>query len=224
MRAGVIVFPGSNCDRDVIIALKTISNSKPKILWHKETEIPNLDLVVIPGGFSYGDYLRCGAIAAKSPIINSLKDHASRGGSVLGICNGFQILIETKLLPGTLITNKNLNFVCKDISLITQKTRLSPFTNGLKPGDKLNFPIAHNEGNYFCDVELTKKLHNEGQIAFKYSPNENPNGSIDNIAGVLSENGRILGMMPHPERAIENFHSSQDGKLFFNGLINHLLG
>ena len=224
MRAGVIVFPGSNCDRDVIIALKTISNSKPKILWHKETEITNLDLVVIPGGFSYGDYLRCGAIAAKSPIINSLKDHASRGGSVLGICNGFQILIETKLLPGTLITNKNLNFVCKDISLITQNTRPSPFTNGLKPGDKVNFPIAHNEGNYFCDVELTKKLHNEGQIAFKYSPNENPNGSIDNIAGVLSENGRILGMMPHPERAIENFHSSQDGKLFFNGLINHLLG
>ena len=224
MRAGVIVFPGSNCDRDVIIALKTILNFKPKILWHKETEITNLDLVVIPGGFSYGDYLRCGAIAGKSPIINSLKDHASRGGSVLGICNGFQILIETKLLPGTLITNKNLNFVCKDISLITQKTRLSPFTNGLKPGDKLNFPIAHNEGNYFCDVELTKKLHNEGQIAFKYSPNENPNGSIDNIAGVLSENGRILGMMPHPERAIENFHSSQDGKLFFNGLIKHLLG
>ena len=224
MRAGVIVFPGSNCDRDVIIALKTISNSKPKILWHKETEIPNLDLVVIPGGFSYGDYLRCGAIAAKSPIINSLKDHASRGGSVLGICNGFQILIETKLLPGTLITNKNLNFVCKDISLITQKTRPSPFTNGLTPGEKVNFPIAHNDGNYFCDDELTKKLHNEGQIAFKYSPNENPNGSIDNIAGILSENGRILGMMPHPERAIENFHSSQDGKLFFNGLIKHLLG
>ncbi len=224
MRAGVIVFPGSNCDRDVIIALKTISNFKPKILWHKETEIPNLDLVVVPGGFSFGDYLRCGAIAAKSPIINSLKDHASRGGSVLGICNGFQILIETKLLPGTLITNKNLNFVCKDISLITQKTRPSPFTNGLTPGDKVNFPIAHNDGNYFCDDELTKKLHNEGQIAFKYSPNDNPNGSVDNIAGVLSENGRILGMMPHPERAIENFHSSQDGKLFFNGLIKHLLG
>ena len=224
MRAGVIVFPGSNCDRDVIIALKTISNFKPKILWHKETEIPNLDLVVVPGGFSFGDYLRCGAIAAKSPIINSLKDHASRGGSVLGICNGFQILIETKLLPGTLITNKNLNFVCKDISLITQKTRPSPFTNGLTPGEKVNFPIAHNDGNYFCDDELTKKLHNEGQIAFKYSPNENPNGSIDNIAGILSENGRILGMMPHPERAIENFHSSQDGKLFFNGLIKHLLG
>ncbi len=224
MRAGVIVFPGSNCDRDVIIALKTISNFKPKILWHKETEIPNLDLVVVPGGFSFGDYLRCGAIAAKSPIINSLKDHASRGGSVLGICNGFQILIETKLLPGTLITNKNLNFVCKDISLITQKTRPSPFTNGLTPGDKVNFPIAHNDGNYFCDDELTKKLHNEGQIAFKYLPNDNPNGSVDNIAGVLSENGRILGMMPHPERAIENFHSSQDGKLFFNGLIKHLLG
>ena len=205
MRAGVIVFPGSNCDRDVIIALKTISNSKPKILWHKETEIPNLDLVVIPGGFSYGDYLRCGAIAAKSPIINSLRDHASRGGSVLGICNGFQILIETKLLPGTLITNKNLNFVCKDISLITQKTRPSPFTNGLIPGDKVNFPIAHNEGNYFCDVELTKKLHNEGQIAFKYSPNENPNGSIDNIAGILSENGRILGMMPHLKEPLKTF-------------------
>ena len=223
MKSSVIVFPGSNCDRDIAVALKKLQ-FKNSMIWHKETEIPNLDLVVIPGGFSYGDYLRCGAIAAKSPIINSLKDHASRGGSVLGICNGFQILIETKLLPGTLINNKNLNFVCKDISLITQKTRPSPFTNGLKSGDKLNFPIAHNEGNYFCDVELTKKLHNEGQIAFKYSPNENPNGSIDNIAGVLSENGRILGMMPHPERAIENFHSSQDGKLFFNGLINHLLG
>ncbi len=224
MRAGVIVYPGSNCDRDVMTALRLLSSFKPKKIWHKDTEIPNFDLIVIPGGFSYGDYLRCGAIASKSPIINSLKNHASRGGAVLGICNGFQVLIESKLLPGALISNKNLNFICKNVTLITQKTLASPFTNNLMPGRKINLPIAHNEGNYYCDEELSKKLEYNGQIAFKYLSSENPNGSINNIAGVLSENGRTLGMMPHPERAIKNFHSSKDGKAFFEGLFNHLLG
>jgi len=224
MRTGILVFPGSNCDRDVLVALQISSKKKPLRIWHKETEIPNLDLIVIPGGFSFGDYLRCGSIAAQSPIINALKDHSSRGGAILGICNGFQILIETKLLPGALITNLNLKFICKEVSLITQKTIKNPFTSGLKPGLKIKLPIAHNDGNYFANSELLNKLEGNGQIAFKYHQSENPNGSKNNIAGVLSENGRVLGMMPHPERSITTFHDSKDGKMFFDLLLDQLLG
>ena len=224
MRTGVLVFPGSNCDRDVIVALKITSKLNPIKIWHKETNIPNLDLIVIPGGFSFGDYLRCGAIAAKSPIINALKNHASRGGAILGICNGFQILIETGLLPGSLRRNKNLKFICKEISLIVQKSIISPFTSGLICKSKISLPIAHNEGNYFASKSSLKELEENGQVAFKYVSSENPNGSKNDIAGVLSKNGRILGMMPHPERAVDNFHKSNDGKLFFKALFNQLLG
>ena len=223
MRTGVIIFPGSNCDRDVILALKKITNSIPIKIWHKETKIPNLDLIVLPGGFSYGDYLRCGAIASKSPIISALKDHIARGAAVLGICNGFQILIETGLLPGALIRNKNLKFICKEVKLIIQKTLKSPFTSGLKSKIDLSFPIAHNEGNYYVDDDLLDIMKDRGQIAFKYYPSENVNGSKNNIAGVLSTNGKVLGMMPHPERAIFNHHQSKDGKIFFKELFNKLL-
>ncbi len=224
MRTGILVFPGSNCDRDVMVALQMSTKKKPLKIWHKDTEIPNLDLIVIPGGFSFGDYLRCGSIAAKSPIINALKDHSSRGGAILGICNGFQILIETKLLPGALLTNLNLKFLCKEVSLITQNTLNNPFTSGLKPGLKIKLPIAHNEGNYFASSELLKKLEDNGQIAFKYPSSENPNGSKNDIAAVLSENGRVLGMMPHPERSVNKFHGSRDGKMFFELLLDKLLG
>ncbi len=224
MRTGVLVFPGSNCDRDVIVALKITSKLNPIKIWHKETNIPNLDLIVIPGGFSFGDYLRCGAIAAQSPVINALKNHVSRGGAVLGICNGFQILIEIGLLPGSLIRNKNLKFICKEVSLIIQKTLFNPFTSGLSTKSKIFLPIAHNEGNYFASKDTLKKLEENGRIAFKYISSENPNGSKNDIAGVLSQNGRVLGMMPHPERAIDNFHNSNDGKLFFESLLNQLLG
>lgn len=222
MRTGVIIFPGSNCDRDVIEALKITFKSRPLKIWHKETEIPNLDLIIIPGGFSFGDYLRCGSIASKSPIINSIKNHVARGAALLGICNGFQILIETGLLPGALVKNKNLKFVCKEVSLIVQDTISNPFTSGLNSNSKLCFPIAHNEGNYFANDELIKKLTGQGQIPFKYPSSNNPNGSKNNIAGILSENGRILGMMPHPERAISDYHLSKDGKTFFEKIFKQL--
>ena len=200
MRAAVIIFPGSNCDRDLLAALRFTGHETIPI-WHKETELPkNIDLIAIPGGFSFGDYLRCGAIAAKSPIFKEIIKHIDRGGYALGICNGFQILTETKLLPGTLIRNSVLKFLCHDLNVIVQDTLPSPFTWGFKPSAKLNIPIAHNEGNYYINDNELKKLKFNGQIAFKYEESFNPNGSVENIAGVLSENGRILGMMPHPER------------------------
>ena len=223
MRCGVIVFPGSNCDRDVMVALKNITKKNPKLLWHKDIEIENLDLIVIPGGFTFGDYLRCGALASNSPIIKSLRDHASRGGAILGICNGFQILTETGLLPGALIKNKNLKFLCKDVDIIIQRTLQSPFTSGFPPNSKINLPIAHNEGNYFISDEGLARLDYNGQIAFKYGTNNNLNGSKQDIAGILSKNGRILGMMPHPERSIFKYHNSMDGRLFFENLFLELL-
>ena len=223
MRVAIVVFPGSNCDRDIFEAIKSISKKLPKFIWHKETNIENFDLIVIPGGFTFGDYLRCGALASNSPVIKSIRDHASRGGAILGICNGFQILTETKLLPGTLIRNSVLKFLCHDLNVIVQDTLPSPFTWGFKPTTKLNIPIAHNEGNYYINDNELKKLKFNGQIAFKYEESFNPNGSVENIAGVLSENGRILGMMPHPERSVFNHHNSLDGKLFFQNLMKQLL-
>ena len=225
MRTGVLVFPGSNCDRDVIVALKVLSKLSPIKIWHKETTIPNLDLIIIPGGFSFGDYLRCGAIAAKSPIINALKNHASRGGAILGICNGFQILIETGLLPGSLRRNKNLKFICKEISLIVQKSIISPFTSGLICKSKISLPIAHNEGNFFANDSLIKSLEDKNLIAFKYcdelgnvNNESNPNGSSNNIAGILNNEKNILGIMPHPERLIDSFLSGEDGSMMFKSL------
>ena len=232
MRSGVAIFPGSNCDRDIIVGLKKITSKVPLKLWHKDTEVPNLDLIVLPGGFSFGDYLRCGALAARSPIIRNIKDHVSRGGALLGICNGFQILIETGILPGSLIRNKKLLFTCRETILEIQKTIENPFTKGFKEGFNLKIPVAHNEGNYFAPAPLLNELDSEGRIAFKYVKGDNPdsnidynpNGSSNDIAGILSKNGRVLGMMPHPERAINPLHGGSDGLKFLTKSIEHIIG
>ena len=223
MKSSVIIFPGSNCDRDMDVALNKFG-FKNQMVWHNDKSIPKSDLIVLPGGFSYGDYLRCGSIASKSKIIKSVVDFAHSGGLVLGICNGFQILTEANLLPGTLIMNKSLKFICKEVQLKTiNKTSL--FTKEIKE-DVIKLPIAHKMGNYVVsDSELTKIINND-QIAFKYCSSSgicdkknNPNGSVQNIAGILSKNKKILGMMPHPERHTENAHGCQDGYPFFEGLL-----
>jgi len=221
MKANVIVFPGSNCDRDVKVALEKFQ-IHTKMIWHQENAMPKSDLVVLPGGFSYGDYLRCGSIASKSNIMNEVIKHADKGGYLIGICNGFQILTETGLLPGALLRNKKLKFICKYVNLLIENNS-TPFTSKYKKNAKIKIPIAHNEGNYYINDNELKKLKFNGQIAFKYEENFNPNGSVENIAGVLSENGRILGMMPHPERSVFNHHNSLDGRLFFQNLIEQLL-
>jgi len=230
LRSGVVIFPGSNCDRDMIVALRKITGKTPIKIWHKEYDIPNLDLIVIPGGFTFGDYLRCGALAARSPVITSIKNHISRGGTVLGVCNGFQILIEAKILPGSLIRNKKLLFTCRETTLEVQGYIENPFLSGFKIGECLKIPVAHNEGNYFAPKELLKQLKEEGRIALKYSKqknsekNYNPNGSSDDIAGILSKNGKVLGMMPHPERAINYLHGGTDGLKLLTNCIEQIIG
>ena len=225
MKSSVIVFPGSNCDRDIAAALEKMQ-FKNQMVWHKETKLPKSDLIVIPGGFSYGDYLRSGAIAGKSLIIDEVIKAAKSGCLILGICNGFQILTETGLLKGTLLRNKNLKFINRDvhIKVINQKTK---FTNKYKENQILQINIAHNEGNYFTDPNHLKKLKNENLIAFKYCDrngviNEysNPNGSLENIAGIFNENKNILGMMPHPERMVDEIISNKDGVNLFSSLLN----
>lgn len=216
MRAAVIVFPGSNCDRDMAVALKA-AGADVSMVWHKDANLPdNVDLVAIPGGFSFGDYLRCGAIAAQSPICKAVVAHADRGGYVLGVCNGFQVLTETGLLPGALMRNANLKFICKTIDLKVE-TSDSAFTEGYNAGDSVAFPVAHHDGNYTVDPEGLAALVAEDRIAFTYA--DNPNGSINNIAGVLSANRRVLGMMPHPERAVDAGHGGTDGQALFRGLV-----
>ncbi len=217
MRAAVIIFPGSNCDRDMVVALRE-SGADVSTVWHKDAELPqSLDLVAIPGGFSFGDYLRCGAIAAQSPICRAVLEHANRGGYVLGVCNGFQVLTETGLLPGALMRNSGLNFLCKSIDLIVE-TQNSVFTSGYDQGSKIQVPIAHHDGNYFVTDEELTALRDEDLVAFRY--NENPNGSAHAIAGVLSSNRRVLGMMPHPERAMELQMGSADGQALFRALVD----
>ena len=229
MRVAVAIFPGSNCDRDMIVAIKKITGKLPLKLWHKDTDAPNLDLIVIPGGFSFGDYLRCGALAARSPVIKNIKNHISRGGALLGVCNGFQILIEAKILPGSLVRNKKLLFTCRQTTLEIQNSLQSPFLSSFNAGECLNIPVAHNEGNFFANSELLKKLENNGRIAFKYKKNlekdsdYNPNGSSNDIAGILSENGRVLGMMPHPERSINSLHGGTDGIKFLTKSIEKIV-
>ena len=225
MKSSVIVFPGSNCDRDVAVALEKFQ-IKNQMVWHDEADLPKCDLVVLPGGFSYGDYLRSGCIASKSKIINSILNHAKRGGLILGICNGFQILIETGLLPGALLRNKKLKFLSKEIYLKVTNTD-NNFCSEYKNKNIIKLPIAHNEGNYFASNDLIKKLENNNLIAFKYCNKEgkiekdsNPNGSLNNIAGLLNEKKNILGMMPHPERLIDPLLSGEDGSLLFTSLIN----
>ena len=224
MQSTVIIFPGSNCDRDIAVALEKF-NFKNSMIWHNETKIPKSDLIVLPGGFSYGDYLRTGCIAAKSKIIHEVIEFANKGGLVLGICNGFQILTEAGLLPGTLLRNQNLNFLCKNVHLkITNNSN-----NFLSKFDKeiIELHIAHNDGNYFVNDDNLKKLEDNNQIAFMYcdkdgkvSNESNPNGSIKNIAGIYNEKQNILGMMPHPERMIDKYLSGEDGILFFKNLFN----
>lgn len=216
MKTAVIVFPGSNCDRDAQVALRQATGAEPAMVWHKDGTIPEgTDLVMVPGGFSYGDALRCGAIAANSPVISQLQDHAARGGYVLGVCNGFQILCETGLLPGALIRNASLNFICKPQAL-TIETANSAFTSAYAGRSEISIPIAHHDGNYVADETTLDTLEGEGRVAFRYAGN--PNGSARDIAGVISENGRVLGMMPHPERAIGGHENGTDGVGMFESL------
>jgi len=224
MKSSVIVFPGSNCDRDIAVALEKFQ-IKNQMVWHNEQNLPKSDLVVLPGGFSYGDYLRAGCIASKSRIINDVLKHANRGGLLLGICNGFQILIETGLLPGVLLRNKNLRFLSKNIFLKVININ-NKFCLNYKKKDVVQLPIAHNEGNYFASNELLKKLENENLVAFKYcdkkgdvNEKSNPNGSSNNIAGILNNEKNILGMMPHPERVIDPILSGEDGSIMFESLL-----
>jgi phosphoribosylformylglycinamidine synthase I len=226
MNSSVITFPGSNCDRDMSVALKKFG-FKNKMVWHDDLELPKSDLVVLPGGFSYGDYLRCGSMASKSKIMQSVINFAQGGGKVMGICNGFQILVEAGLLPGVLLRNKYLEFICKNVFVKVNNKNNSYFKDLKK--DTLKLHIAHNEGNYFCSEEQIKEINDNNQIALFYSDetgsvNEesNPNGSVDNIAGIFNKEKNILGMMPHPERMIEPVLSGDDGSIFFENLINNL--
>ena len=223
MKTHVVVFPGSNCDRDVAVAIEKIIGSLPKMVWHKDTSIDQSDLIVVPGGFSYGDYLRCGAMASTSPIMKSVIENANKGVPVLGICNGFQILIESGLLQGALMRNSSLSFICRDVIIKPTNSR-SIFTNKSKIS---KMPIAHNEGNFFASDDQIKNMEDNEQIAFQYcnengdtNDESNPNGSIKNIAGILNQNKNVLGMMPHPERAAENIHGCEDGKTIFESILN----
>ena len=226
MKSSVIIFPGSNCDRDMDVALKKFG-FKNQMVWHNDKSIPKSDLIVLPGGFSYGDYLRCGSIASKSKIIKSVIDFANSGGLVLGICNGFQILTETGLLPGILQQNKYLNFICKNV-FIKIKDKNNKYFKNIKK-DVLELHIAHNEGNYFCTEQELKSLEDNNQIAVTYCNSKgldnyenNPNGAIKNIAGVFNNSKNVLGMMPHPERMIDKCLSGEDGSLFFENLLGNL--
>jgi phosphoribosylformylglycinamidine synthase len=219
MKTAVIVFPGSNCDRDAHDALEKLTGKPPAMVWHKDGVIPDgTDLVMVPGGFTYGDYLRCAAMAANSPVISQLRDHAARGGYVLGACNGFQILTEMGLLPGALIRNASLHFVCRPQKLKVDSANTA-FTSAYTPGSEIMLPIAHAQGNYYADTATLDRLEGEGRVAFRYAAGENPNGAARDIAGVLSENGRVLGLMPHPERAVGGHEGGADGVRLFESLM-----
>ncbi|MEL6808500.1 MAG: phosphoribosylformylglycinamidine synthase subunit PurQ [Pseudomonadota bacterium] len=219
MKAAVVVFPGSNCDRDLAVAFRA-AGAEVEMVWHKDTELPGgVDIVGVPGGFSFGDYLRCGAIAANSPICRAVKAHADRGGYVLGICNGFQVLTETGMLPGALLRNAGLKYICKTVGLKVE-TSQSVFTEGYNAGDVVDIPIAHHDGNFFADGATIERLKGEDRIAFTYT--DNPNGSLGDIAGILSDNRRVLGMMPHPERAADSGHGGTDGQALFRAVASQL--
>jgi phosphoribosylformylglycinamidine synthase len=216
MKSAVIVFPGSNCDRDIAVALRDVTGRAPAMVWHREAELPDVDLVALPGGFSYGDYLRTGAISARSPIMAAVRRAAGAGRYVLGVCNGFQILTEAGLLPGALMRNAGLDFVCRDVPLVVENTQTA-FTSAYAAGEEIRLPVAHHDGNYFADAATLDRLEGEGRVAFRYS--EDVNGSARGIAGILSAAGNVLGMMPHPERAIEPAHGLTDGRRLFEGLV-----
>ena len=225
---GVIVFPGSNCDQDCLYVVKDVLKQPVEYVWHKNTRLNNLDCVIIPGGFSYGDYLRTGAIARFSPIMNSVIEFAAKGGTVIGICNGFQILLESGLLPGAMLRNTKLHFICKYVYVKTENNN-TPFTNLCGKGQVLEIPIAHNEGNYHIDKDGLKTLEGKNQIVFRYSGPDgkireeyNPNGALENIAGIVNKRGNVLGMMPHPERSSEAELGSEDGFLIFRSILKWL--
>ncbi|MFC1576334.1 phosphoribosylformylglycinamidine synthase subunit PurQ [Candidatus Omnitrophota bacterium] len=224
MKFGVVVFPGSNCDHDCFYVTRDVLKEPTEYIWHKNTKLDHYDCIILPGGFSYGDYLRTGAIARFSPIMTSVIDFAKKGGLVIGICNGFQILLESGLLPGAMQRNTNLHFICKYVNIKTENNK-TPFTNRCKKRQVLRIPIAHNEGNYYIDPDGLKKLEDGGQVVFRYSDSEgnvskehNPNGAVNNIAGIINEKGNVLGMMPHPERSAEKELSSDDGFLIFESI------
>jgi phosphoribosylformylglycinamidine synthase len=218
MNSAVVVFPGLNRDRDMIAALTGISGRAPAVVWHKDTELPDVDLIVIPGGFSYGDYLRVGAIAARSPIMATIRERAARGVHVLGVCNGFQILTEAGLVPGVLMRNASLRFVCREVRLRVERADTA-FTRGYAAGQVITTPVAHHDGNYFADANTLKAIEDNGQVAFRYAEGTNPNGSVNDIAGVLNREGNVLGLMPHPENLIESAHGGIDGRALFAGLL-----
>ena len=214
MKSAVIVFPGINRERDMMRALESTTGVKPVAVWHTDTELPKVDLVVVPGGFSYGDYLRCGAIAARSPIMADVKAKALKGLKVLGVCNGFQIITEAGLLPGALVRNASLHFVCREVKLRIENNT-TWFTNRMAKGTVVSCPVAHGEGNYLCDSETLKRLEGENRVVFRYAEGTNPNGSINDIAGIVNAAGNVLGMMPHPENLIEAAHGGDDGRALF---------
>ena len=218
MKTSVIQFPGSNRDRDMVHALASVSGITPTLVWHRETSLPDADLIVIPGGFSYGDYLRAGAIAARSPIMEQVRAAAKRGVRVLGVCNGFQILTEAGLLPGTLMRNASLKFVCREVSLEVTNASTA-FTQGYKKGQIIRCPVAHHDGNFFAAPETLDAIEGNNQVAFRYARGTNPNGSINDIAGVLNAQKNVAGLMPHPENLIEPAHGGTDGRALFEGLL-----
>lgn len=228
MRTSIIVFPGSNCDRDMKVAFERITGRAPAMIWHGDASVPASDLIVLPGGFSYGDYLRCGAMAAHSPVMRDVIAKAKAGTPVLGVCNGFQILCESGLLPGVLMRNASLKFVCRDVHLKVERAD-TMFTSRYAKGEVIRVPVAHGDGNYFADAETMRRIEGDGRIAFRYCDAKgavtvaaNPNGAMANIAGIVSESGRILGMMPHPERLYEPALGGTDGRRMFESIVNAL--
>jgi phosphoribosylformylglycinamidine synthase subunit PurQ / glutaminase len=226
MKASVIVFPGSNCDRDIQVALANSIGGPVEMVWHGDTEMAKTDLIVLPGGFSYGDYLRCGAMSARSPVMREVVARAEQGIAVLGICNGFQILLEAGLLPGALLLNADRNFVCRDVSIRVENSQ-TPFTNNYEQGQILSIPVAHHDGQYFAEPDTLAELRAQDRIAFRYCPNgghgpANPNGSIDDIAGIFNERKTVLGLMPHPERAADPMHGGSDGRGLLDSLVSAL--
>lgn len=217
MKTAVIVFPGANCDRDIAVALEQVTGTGPTMVWHAETSLPDdVGAIALPGGFSYGDYLRSGAMAARSPVMRAVADAAARGVAVLGVCNGFQVLTEAGLLPGALMRNAGLDFVCRDVALVVENNQ-TLFTSGYAAGEQLHLPVAHHDGNYVADAETLDRLEGEGRVAFRYG--EPVNGSVRGIAGILNAQGNVLGMMPHPERRVEAAHGGDDGRRLFEGLL-----
>ena len=218
MKFGVIVFPGSNCDRDVAYVTRDLLHQPTRMVWHEETDICDLDVVVIPGGFSYGDYLRCGALARFSPVMQSIVLHAEKGKFVLGVCNGFQVLTEAGLLPGALMRNRDLHFICDRVPVKVERSHL-PWTQAYLPGQVITLPIAHGEGQFYTDINTLRQLEDNNQVLFRYEGN-NPNGSVNNIAGICNRHGNVLGMMPHPERASDPMLGGTDGIRLFKGLLD----